>query len=165
VQNVFAMNRMPNAAGRVVFLEDLDLAMEPYFIQGCDLWLNLPRPPNEASGTSGMKSVFNGGLQLSVLDGWWAEGFDGNNGWGIETPRDTSPEAQDAHDAEAVFRLLESEVLPLFYDSPAPGELPRAWVKKIKTSMITLCPRFNASRMVREYAARRLEASSAERVS
>jgi starch phosphorylase len=154
VQRVFALNRMADAAGRVVFLEDLDLAMEPYLVQGCDVWLNLPRPPNEASGTSGMKSVFNGGLQLSVLDGWWAEAYDGSNGWAIETPQNAGWDEQDAHDAEAVFRLLESEAIPLFYDRAAPGELPRAWVKKIKASMKSLAPQFNATRMVKEYAAR-----------
>ncbi len=154
VQRVFDMNRMPNAAGRVVFLEDLDLAMEPYLIQGCDVWINLPRPPNEASGTSGMKSVFNGGLQLSVLDGWWSEGYDGTNGWAIETPKNAGWEEQDRHDAEELFRLLESEVLPLFYDTEGPGGLPRRWVQKVKASMKTLAPQFNATRMVRQYVDR-----------
>ena len=154
VQRIFEMNRMPNASGRVVFLEDLDLSMEPYLVQGCDVWVNLPRPPNEASGTSGMKSVFNGGLQLSVLDGWWSEGYDGNNGWAIETPQNVSSEEQDRHDAEALFRLLESEVVPLFNDVESPGGLPRRWVQKVKASMKTLGPQFNATRMVREYVAR-----------
>jgi starch phosphorylase len=155
VQRVFALNRMSDAAGRVVFLEDLDLAMEPYLVQGCDVWLNLPRPPNEASGTSGMKSIFNGGLQLSVLDGWWAEAYEPDNGWAIETPAGASWEEQDARDAEAVFRLLETQVVPLFYDTAGAGQPPRAWVRKIKASMKSLAPRFNATRMVNEYAARR----------
>jgi starch phosphorylase len=154
VQRIFALNRLSDAASRAVFLEDLDLAMEPYLVQGCDLWLNLPRPPNEASGTSGMKSVLNGGLQLSVLDGWWAEAYDGTNGWAVETPAGSDWAAQDAHDGEAVFHLLESEILPLFYDRPGAGELPRGWMKKIKTSMKSHGPRFNAGRMVREYAER-----------
>jgi starch phosphorylase len=159
VQRVFALNQMADAAGRVVFLEDLDLAMEPYLVQGCDVWLNLPRPPNEASGTSGMKSVFNGGLQLSVMDGWWAEAYDGSNGWAIETPRDIGWEEQDARDAEAVFHLLESEVIPLFYDTQGAGALPRNWVTKIKASMKTLAPRFNATRMVRQYVERERDVS------
>jgi starch phosphorylase len=134
--------------------------MEPYLDQGCEVWINLPRPPNEASGTSGMKSVFNGGQQLSVLDGWWSEGYDGSNGWAIETPQNASWDQQDGHDAEELFRLLESEVLPLFYDTEGPGGLPRRWVQKIKTSMKTLAPQFNATRMVMEYASREQAATA-----
>jgi glycogen phosphorylase len=154
VQRVFALNRAGSVAGRTAFLEDLDLAMEPYLAHGCDVWLNTPRPPNEASGTSGMKSMLNGGLQLSVLDGWWAEAYDGSNGWSIMTPEGVSAEEQDARDAEAVFTLLESEVAPLFYDKAGPGRVPHAWVQKIKASMKTLAPRFNATRMVKEYSSR-----------
>ena len=151
VQQLLALNRMPNVAERTTFLEDLDLTTEPYLVQGCDIWINLPRPPNEASGTSGMKSALNGGLQLSVLDGWWEEAFDGVNGWGVQSPPGVSDAEQDAHDAEAVYSLLESEIVPLFYDR-APGEpTPHAWVQKIKASLKSLGPRFNASRMVQDY--------------
>jgi starch phosphorylase len=153
VQGIFALNRQPEAAARAVFLEDLDLATEPRLVAGCDVWVNLPRPPNEASGTSGMKSALNGGLQLSVLDGWWSEAYDGSNGWAIETPSQASPEEQDAHDADALYTLLETEVAPLFVARDGCDDLPRAWVRKVKASLKSLGPQFNATRMLRDYAA------------
>jgi starch phosphorylase len=114
-----------------------------------DLWLNLPRPPQEASGTSGMKVALNGGLNLSILDGWWIEGFDGANGWAIASP-DGAPADQDAHDAAAVFDLLEREVIPLFYERDDDG-IPRRWLSRVKRAMHSLIPRFSAQRMLREY--------------
>jgi glycogen phosphorylase len=163
VQSLFALNRHPGVAGRAVFLEDLDLQLEPYMVRGCDLWINLPRPPNEASGTSGMKSVLNGGLQLSILDGWWAEAYDGSNGWAIETPGSANPFDQDAHDAAALYALLENEVVPLFHALEGGSDLPRAWVQKVKQSLRTLAPRFNASRMVKEYVEMELTSSTNSR--
>jgi starch phosphorylase len=160
VQGIFGLNRHPVVGGRAVFLEDLDLSMESRLIQGCDVWVNLPRPPMEASGTSGMKSVFNGGLQLSVLDGWWAEAYDGQNGWAIDSPMNVSPGEQDAHDSAALYGLLESEVVPMFYGQQLDNGMPRAWVHKIKASMKSLVPQFNTSRMVREYVTNELKARS-----
>jgi starch phosphorylase len=149
VQSIFAVARSAGASNRTVFLENLDLGMEARLAAGCDVWLNLPRPPQEASGTSGMKSALNGGLQLSVLDGWWAEAYDGQNGWGIDTPPNVGPEEQDAHDAARLFDLLEAEVVPLFYRQDA--GVPVDWIRKVKQSLKTIGPRFNAQRMINEY--------------
>lgn len=149
LHNIFQSKKLPLVGGRVAFLEDYDLHMAPRVVAGVDLWLNLPRPPLEASGTSGMKVVLNGGLNLSVLDGWWCEGYDGENGWAIDTPA-ADPATQDQHDAAALFDVLEREILPLFYARDAAG-VPTGWVAKIKTSMATLVPRFTAERMLRDY--------------
>jgi starch phosphorylase len=153
VQTIFDVSRSTGVGDRAVFLENLDLGMESRLAAGCDVWLNLPRPPNEASGTSGMKSALNGGLQLSVLDGWWAEAYDGLNGWAIDTPIDAPAAEQDSHDAARLFELLETEVLPLFYDRQSPESVPHGWARKIKYSMQTIGPRFNAQRMVNDYLA------------
>ena len=136
-------------ASRVVFLEDYDLYMAPCIVAGADLWLNLPRPPMEASGTSGMKSVVNGGLNLSVRDGWWVEGYDGETGWVIDTPPG-DPHAQDDHDTTVLFDLVEHEVVPLFYNRGDDG-IPHSWLAKVKTSLQRLGPRFSAQRMVLDY--------------
>jgi glycogen phosphorylase len=149
LREIFGIKTAPNVGRRVVYLEDYDLHMAPRIVAGVDLWLNLPRPPLEASGTSGMKVTLNGGLNLSVLDGWWAEAFDGTNGWGITSP-DGDHRAQDDHDAAAVLDLIEGEVLPLFYDRTA-GGIPERWLQKMKHAMRTLIPRFTADRMLREY--------------
>ncbi|HEY8755165.1 MAG TPA: alpha-glucan phosphorylase, partial [Candidatus Dormibacteraeota bacterium] len=109
-----------------------------------------PRPPLEASGTSGMKSVLNGGLNLSILDGWWAEAFDGANGWGIPSDPVYDPSVQDSRDATAFYDLLEHEVAPLFYERDADG-IPHGWVRRIKRSLRTNGPRFSATRMVQDY--------------
>jgi glycogen phosphorylase len=123
--------------------------MARHLVAGADLWINVPRPPLEASGTSGMKVVLNGGLNLSVLDGWWIEGYDGETGWAIETP-EGDPGVQDDHDVTALYDLLEQQVIPLFYDRDASG-LPTGWTRRVKTSMQRLIPRFAAERMVRDY--------------
>ncbi len=146
----FQMKRAPDVARRIVFLEDYDLHMAPRLVSGVDLWLNLPRPPLEASGTSGMKVALNGGLNLSVLDGWWAEAYDGENGWAIASPA-ADPQTQDDHDAGALLDLLEIEVIPLFNKRDANG-IPRGWLQRVKTSMCTLIPQFTAERMLRDYA-------------
>jgi len=134
---------------RVVFLEDYDMYMASRIVAGVDLWLNLPRPPLEASGTSGMKVMLNGGLNLSVLDGWWAEAYDGDNGWAIDS-REGDPEIQDDQDAMALFDLLGNEVIPLFYDR-GPDNIPHRWLQRVKTSMQNLIPQFTAERMLRDY--------------
>jgi starch phosphorylase len=150
LQRIFGMKSATAVGQRVVYLDDYDLATATMLVRGCDVWLNLPRPPLEASGTSGMKSAFNGGLQLSVLDGWWAEAYDGTNGWAL--PGDTSEDAdtQDERDAGILHTLLAGEVVPDFYDRDERG-LPRAWLGRMRASLRTLGPRFCAARMLGEY--------------
>jgi starch phosphorylase len=152
LRNFFEIKHAPGVGGRVAFLEDYDLRIAPRIVAGVDVWLNLPRPPLEASGTSGMKVALNGGLNLSVLDGWWPEGYDGENGWAIATPPG-EPHQQDDHDAMAMLDLLELQVVPLFHKRGADG-VPHAWVQRVKASMISLIPGFNAERMLHDYVAR-----------
>lgn len=153
VQELFAVRSQQRAFERVVFLEDYNLAVAARLVSGCDVWINVPRPPLEASGTSGMKTAVNGGLQLSVLDGWWAEGHDGDNGWALSGEADPDEGAQDARHAGELYRLLESEVVPEFYERDEAG-IPQAWIARIKRSMRTLIPAFSATRMLAEYEAR-----------
>ncbi len=150
LKRLFGMKVAEIIGQRVVFLDDYDLSSAAWLVRGCDVWLNVPRPPLEASGTSGMKSVINGGLQLSVLDGWWAEGYDGDNGWGIPGEVDDDHDAQDDRDVIELHRLLDDEVVPEFYDRDAAG-LPAAWIARIRASLRTLGPRFSATRMLSEY--------------
>jgi glycogen phosphorylase len=153
VQGLFAVRELDAAAKRVVYVEDYDLGVAARLVRGCDVWVNVPRPPLEASGTSGMKSAVNGGLQLSVLDGWWAEAYDGSNGWALSGEEDHDHAAQDARDASELYRLLETDVLGEFHDRDGSG-LPRAWIARMKHSMGTLVPQFSAGRMLREYEER-----------
>ncbi len=150
VQLIFGLKHEATAGARVAFLEDYDLRIARAMVSGCDLWVNLPRPPLEASGTSGMKAAFNGGLNLSVLDGWWCEAFNGNNGWAIHS--ETTPDVlmQDARDAAALYGLLENEVVPLFYQRDASG-VPRGWTQRIKSSLRTIGPAFCTARMLSDY--------------
>jgi starch phosphorylase len=150
LQSVFRARWAGGDGDRAVFLEDYGIGMARQLVWGCDVWINLPRPPLEASGTSGMKSAFNGGLNLSVLDGWWAEAYDGSNGWAIEGAPSDDVATQDDNDARAMYDLLEHEVVPLFYDRDPDG-LPKGWVDRIKRSLRTNGPRFCATRMVHEY--------------
>jgi starch phosphorylase len=139
---------------RIAFIEDYDLAVARKMVQGVDVWLNTPRRPLEASGTSGMKVAFNGGLNMSVLDGWWPEGYCGNNGWAIgkgEVYEDI--EYQNEIESRAIYDLLEKEVVPLFYDRGTNG-IPRGWLACMKSSIETLCPTFSTERMVQEYSDR-----------
>ena len=137
--------------GHVAFLEDYDMHMAKYLVQGVDIWLNTPRAPLEASGTSGQKAALNGVINLSVLDGWWQEGYNGANGWGIQPlAEESDTQAQDSHDAEQLFRLLEQEVVPLFYQRDLDG-IPRGWLHIVKESIKTIAPRFCTKRMVKEY--------------
>jgi len=151
VRRLFELKRAPAVGGRAAFIEDYDIPAAGQLVGGCDVWVNLPRPPLEASGTSGMKSVLGGGLQLSVLDGWWAEAYDGDNGWAVDGSVDADHAAQDRRDAVALFDLLEQQVLPMFHDRDADG-VPLRWVAMMKRSLMTLAPRFSAARMVAEYA-------------
>jgi starch phosphorylase len=124
-------------------------------VQGVDVWLNTPRPPLEASGTSGQKAALNGVPSLSTLDGWWAEAYDGTNGWAIPEPPERSADidVEDARDAEALYRLLEDEVVPLYYDRRLDG-LPARWVRVMRRTIETIAPIFNARRMLKEYVDR-----------
>jgi starch phosphorylase len=154
LRDVFALKRRSTEiASRVVVLEDYDLTVARQLVAGCDVWLNLPRRPLEASGTSGMKATFNGALQLSVLDGWWAEAFDGSNGWGIVPDEESDPAAADAHDARAFYDLLEHEVIPLFHDRDGAG-VPRGWCALMKRALSTCGARFTTARMLDEYVER-----------
>jgi glycogen phosphorylase len=150
VERLFANRLTGNLGARVVFLEDYDMALAARLVEGCDVWLNLPRPPLEASGTSGMKSAANGGLQLSVLDGWWAEGYDPARGWSLSGDVDADSGAQDTRDVAELFRLLEEEVVPAFYDRDDDG-LPQAWLAKVRASVMALAPEFSAARMLVDY--------------
>ena len=153
LQALFGMKGAPEVGQHVIVLDDYDLATAARLVQGCDVWLNLPRPPLEASGTSGMKSVMNGGLQLSVLDGWWAEGYDGSNGWALSGEVDDDHAAQDARHAAELFRVLEEEVVPAFYERTDDG-IPGAWLQRMRASLRTLGPEFSATRMLAGYTER-----------
>jgi starch phosphorylase len=150
VRQVFSLKRGPGVAGRAAFLEDYDMPLAAQLVAGCDVWINVPRPPNEASGTSGMKSGICGGLQLSVLDGWWAEAWDGSNGWAFGGDVDEDIHAQDQRDARTLFDLLEQQVIPMFHERDANG-LPQQWLAMIRRSLLSNGPRFSATRMVRDY--------------
>jgi glycogen phosphorylase len=151
LQQVAEMTRDPRFRDRFVFVEDYDINVGRHFVQGVDVWLNNPRRPLEASGTSGQKVVLNGGLNLSVLDGWWAEAYDGLNGFAIGTGRTHSnPDVQDARDAEDLIRALQDVVIPLYYSRDRDG-LPRGWIRRMKRTIRTLGWRFNADRMVMDY--------------
>ncbi|HEV3237670.1 MAG TPA: alpha-glucan family phosphorylase, partial [Gemmataceae bacterium] len=143
--------RRPELRRRVVFLEDYDMNVCRYLVQGVDVWLNNPRRPLEASGTSGMKAACNGGLNMSILDGWWIEGYDQTNGWAIGGGEEYADLTyQDDVESRAIYDLLEQEIVPLFYTRTSDG-LPRGWVKMMKRSITTLAPVFNTNRMVQEY--------------
>jgi glycogen phosphorylase len=140
----------PEFAGNVLFLEDYDLQLARWLVSGVDVWLNNPITPLEASGTSGIKAAINGRLNLSVLDGWWSEAYDGTNGWGIPGAQVQDPERRDALDTEAIMNTLETEVVPQYYRRNAAGYSPE-WVLACKRAMMTVIPQFNTRRMVRDY--------------
>ena len=140
----------PEIRNHVVFLEDYDIALAQEIVQGVDVWLNTPRRPWEASGTSGMKVLVNGGLNLSELDGWWAEAYTPEVGWALGDGKEHTEPGWDDMEAEQLYRLLEEEIVPIFYDRDTTG-IPRAWVARVRTSMARLAPQFSTNRMVREY--------------
>ena len=154
LQQVYRRALDPLFAGRVAFVDDYDLHVAHFLVQGCDVWLNNPRKPMEASGTSGMKAAINGVPHLSIGDGWWAEGFTGTNGWVIDGhAASDNYDAVDAADADALYRLLEEEVVPAFYDRDG-KDVPHRWIATVKESIRTVAPRFSGRRMVKEYAER-----------
>jgi len=152
VQHIFQLSQEDTLRGKVFFIEDYDMRVAGMLVQGVDVWLNTPRRPMEASGTSGQKAALNGALNCSVADGWWPEAYDGENGWTIGPERGHDDEAeQDREDALALYKTLEEQVVPTYYERDAEG-LPRRWLRMMKRSIATVAPRFSASRMVREYA-------------
>ena len=151
LQQIAELTRGTKVGERFVFVEDYDINVGRFFVQGVDVWLNNPRRPLEASGTSGQKVVLNGGLNLSVLDGWWAEAYDSLNGFAIGTGRTHSNvNVHDARDGEDLYRVLREQVIPLYYQRDRDG-LPRNWIKRMKRTIRTLGWRFNANRMVMDY--------------
>jgi glycogen phosphorylase len=154
IQQVYRQVKRAETSGRLVFLEDYDMNLARYLVQGVDVWMNTPRRPMEASGTSGMKAALNGALNFSVLDGWWREAFNGHNGWAIGEDKDKdAPDAQDHEDAQSLYTTLENEVIPLYYDRD-PKEISHEWLMRIKDSMKTVIPQFSTRRMVKEYVER-----------
>jgi glycogen phosphorylase len=151
IQEIVGHSKNPMLFGKVVFLENYDINVARHMISGVDVWLNNPRRPMEASGTSGMKILIHGGLNLSILDGWWREGYNGSNGWAIgEDANSDNQEEQDRLDLESLYKLLTESVIPTFYDRDEYG-IPRNWIQMIRHSMVSLIPEFNTDRMVAEY--------------
>ena len=146
LQRIFNHARDPELGGRIAFVEDYGEQLAQYLVHGVDVWLNNPRPPLEACGTSGMKAAINGVLHLSIPDGWWLEGYNGHNGWTFG-----GQEADDARDAESLYSILEQEVVPLYYKVNDEG-IPVDWVQKMKAAMKSVGPAFSARRMVKEYS-------------
>lgn len=152
IQDVYRKVKLAENGGRLVFLEDYDMNLARYLVQGVDVWLNTPRRPNEASGTSGQKAALNGVLNFSVLDGWWREGYNGSNGWPIGNEVDyEDPALQDQMDAQSLYDTLENEIIPLYYKRQTDDSLPLEWIARMKDSMRTLGPQFSMRRMVKEY--------------
>jgi starch phosphorylase len=152
IQEVYRTVKRAEGGGRLVFLEEYDMNLARYLIQGVDVWLNTPRRPNEASGTSGQKAAINGVLNFSVLDGWWREGYNGQNGWAIGKDIDYEKEdQQDANDAASLYDILEKEIIPLYYQLRSSDGLPGEWIARMKESIRTIGPMFGTRRMVTEY--------------
>jgi starch phosphorylase len=151
LQNLMRINHDSNWQNRAVFIEDYDQEIARYLVQGVDVWMNVPRRPLEASGTSGQKSAMNGGLNFSILDGWWIEGYNGENGFSIgELQVGKDQDAIDAEDAESLYSILENEIVPTFYEKDENG-LPTQWVRRMKNALATLTPQFSSDRMVKDY--------------
>jgi starch phosphorylase len=151
LQRVFKRSLDPIFGGRIAFIDDYDLHVAHFLVQGCDVWLNNPRRPLEASGTSGMKAALNGVPHLSIGDGWWAEGYNGRNGWLIESRTNAEDQAAtDAADADSLYRLLEEEVVPAFYDRDE-RQIPTRWLQVIREAIRTNLPRFSSRRMLKQY--------------
>lgn len=154
IQDVYQLSQQVGFAGRIVFLEEYDMYMARELVQGVDVWLNTPRRPMEASGTSGQKAALNGAVNVSILDGWWPEAYNGKNGWAIGEERQyNSYDEQDWHDSQHLYHLLETEIVPLFYQRGADG-IPHEWMAYVKESIATIAPVYNTWRMVKEYTAK-----------
>jgi starch phosphorylase len=154
IQEVYNVVKKAENGGRLVFLEDYDMNLARYLVQGVDVWMNNPRRPNEASGTSGMKAALNGVLNFSVMDGWWREAFNGSNGWAIGEDANLNTEVQDEADVKSLYDTLENQIIPLYYNERGMEDIPHKWVMMIKESLRTITPQFSTLRMVKEYADR-----------
>jgi glycogen phosphorylase len=151
IQDVYQLSQQPGLAGKVVFLEEYDMCIGRALTQGVDVWLNNPRRPYEASGTSGMKASLNGAPNLSILDGWWPEAYNGKNGWAIGEEREYSnTDEQDWNDAQSLYHLLEHEVAAKYYARDKAG-VPHEWIGFCKEAIATVAPQFSMRRMVKEY--------------
>jgi starch phosphorylase len=151
IQQVYRAVKESRSGGRLIYLEDYDINLARYLVQGVDVWMNTPRRPNEASGTSGMKAALNGALNFSILDGWWREGYNSKNGWSIGTDTEyANLEEQDAADAQSIYETLENQIIPLYYERNHEG-IPLEWLKMVKENMRTLTPQFSLRRMLKEY--------------
>lgn len=151
IRQIVQLAKSEELQNRIVFIEDYDIDVARMLVQGVDVWLNTPRRPFEASGTSGMKAAMNGSLNVSILDGWWCEAYDGENGWAIGAGEEFKDrDYQDWMESEMLYDLLDKEVIPFFYDR-GPDGVPREWLSRMKASMMTCGPQFNTSRMVQEY--------------
>ncbi|MBV9579680.1 MAG: alpha-glucan family phosphorylase, partial [Chloroflexi bacterium] len=152
VQRIVQASRDERFRGRLVFLDNYDVEIARFLVQGSDVWMNTPRRPQEASGTSGMKATLNGALHLSELDGWWDEAYAPGMGWalGEDLPEQLVGDAHDLAEAKQLMDLLEFEILPAFFDRDATG-IPRGWLANVSQSIQTMAPRFSAQRMVHEY--------------
>ncbi|MFX0084467.1 MAG: alpha-glucan family phosphorylase [Candidatus Hodarchaeota archaeon] len=150
LQQIYQKVVDPQFGGRIAFIEDYDMQVSRYLVQGCDVWLNTPRKPLEASGTSGMKAGINGCVNFSILDGWWPEGFDASNGYFIGEKDFENNEEQDIHDANSFYNILENEIRPLFYQRDS-NAVPVDWCEIIRNSIKTITPEFSARRMLKEY--------------
>jgi starch phosphorylase len=151
IQQVYRAVKDSRSGGRLIFLEDYDMNIARYMVQGVDIWMNTPRRPNEASGTSGMKAALNGALNFSILDGWWREGYNGKNGWSIGVEKEyTDTELQDNDDSLSIYESLEKEIIPLFYERDS-NKIPVEWLKMVRESMRTLIPQFSMQRMLKDY--------------
>ena len=153
IQDVYRAVKDARFGGRLAFLEDYDMNIARYMVQGVDVWLNTPRRPREASGTSGMKAALNGVLNFSVLDGWWREGYNGHNGWAIgdDITREADAQKQDEVDALSLYETLENEIVPLYYEKRSADNMPSDWIARMKENIRTLAGQFSMRRMVKEY--------------
>ena len=155
IQTICHMSNQPDFAGKIVFIEDYDANLARHLVAGVDVWLNNPRRPLEASGTSGQKAGPNGVPNFSVLDGWWREGYDGHNGWAIGAEREYASEAaQDEADAPSLYSTLEDVIVPLFYDRDNFVGVPEGWLSMMRASIATVAPDFSFDRMLKEYVSK-----------
>jgi starch phosphorylase len=148
IRDIYRVSQIDRFRGKIVLLENYDMNMARHLVQGVDVWLNNPRRPYEASGTSGQKAALNGVINFSILDGWWEEGYDGSNGWSIEGNNEADWQTQEIENTESIYGLLEKEIVPLYYNQ---GKLPTQWVDRMKRSIQTLAPVYNTDRMVMDY--------------
>jgi glycogen phosphorylase len=153
IREIYELSRTERFRGKILLLENYDMNMARYLVQGVDVWLNNPKRPHEASGTSGEKAALNGVINFSVLDGWWEEGYDGENGWSIDADNRSDEDTQERENTESLYAALEEKIVPLYYDRSVNPDIPVNWVKKMLRSLSTLAPQYNTDRMVQDYSA------------